>query len=1645
MKASMEEKLHTEAERSHSRTIRRRIISLLSVVVLALTTVSMVLPANTATAALICGKEEHTHTAECYDAEGNLICGKEEHVHTAACYEQAGKLSASASDGMRTEVSYDAGVLHNGTTMHTALLGGAEADTAKSQVQNALATSDPDKEITAIYAYDIGFTNKDGNKTEPDGNVDVTLSFPQPKSAPGDDTVWKVFHIEDSGAAVDLGSAGQKADLHMQQSGGAVTGITFQASAFSPYVLVALGSKTEETESDTSSDSTAVSKSGDNGTTVMADSATQKDNAGASSADSSANTTDTDSSTVTDSSANSDSAAISTSGAQRRATFRPRMLAAGTNEGNDLSKFITSVESYKYENGSWVATTNFTNGDTAQFVIKYSLPSHSVSDSNATFSYSLGDDGVIVPSSGLSGDVTDGSGNDVGDYAISTDGTIKIKFNDKLDTTVAFTGQLAFEGTVQNNNDSEPKTHTFSNGTTITVQPSDKPKTTDLSISKSGALQSDGLVHYTVTVSTTKGTSDAVTVKDTMQGIDMSGSLTYSNISIKDGNGSTVTPTSGSTFPFTLPKMSANSQYVITYTVKPGTANSTDGSSKIYNKSEAGSGVDHGSSEIWTDVTHKMLEKYWGYGDSGKYRWTITINPDHQDITGSTLQDTFTAQTGGDPISLPSTVTVTNQNGKSQEVSFTEGKITFPISGFSATDKYTITYQTDIPTGTEGSTYTSSNKAEFTDNSKTYTVTSDASYTIPVKEYGVQKWSITDDSGNKTGEGSVEEKDGYNLLTWVARIDLPSQVTSSSDMTFEDELKNEDGQEDASSHYTTAALLNDTNYTHLWSENGNKLELGKDYHIYAGSKDITGSSSEDAITNFKIVFTDDYVANRLNGQTTISLNYQSKAVTQGLHVGNSRKFTNTATVQGKTSDGEYVDKVTGNLDKQSSASKDGPYSSGDVKVDLDSGKIYYRLLAHINSKNDSAITIKDTLPDGLTVDPNSISAVYTSDLYNNNSEDDNRNYKHNIYYVSNDSPYGDLTDQNVFRSSVSDDGKTLTLNLPAKTYAKVYDYLVVYYSANIDTSEKSVWNDSKIKKEVYSNKATWEEKDASDTEDTEVDRKVKTLEKTVTQLKDDKGKLTNNLEYQIVVNPGAEDLLEGSDTIHLTDKVSGITDNAYIRLVPEKTVIYQYSETAEKNRGSVMNTDRYSFTYDENSNQLEFDLPDETAMVICYTYHVTPGVNLPTITNEALLDGVSGSGSKVSQKLAASASSSIATQSVIYLYKVDEDDYGIRLPGVEFKLQVYDPDTVQWNSQADDGWSDVSAVTTGNDGSIRFVEGDKGNPEKGKLYRLVETNNPNSGYGSSANYTTYYFAWMNRSGENSDKGTIWNNFSNKLGITNKELSQDSVHWLYDGSTIYITNPYQDVQVRKVWLDQDNQEITNPGKTVTVHLHQKIGGYVHNHVAVSLVDNSGNSKTYAADVEPGTPVTITILGSMSSVTYNGKTYSGTWDASEGATKCTVNFGTITSDENFEVNVGYVPNVKSVNLDYTKPTKLNFTGDTIIDTQVLSSSNQWKYTWDGTTRDATGNTVSLPKTDGNGNTYVYSITEDPVSGYTASYSDGSAGIKSGKITVTNKKNASSGYELPKTGGGGTFPFIYSGIVLMAVSAVAAIWNKRRKRGG
>ena len=74
--------------RKHKRW--QKAVSILACIVVFCTVYALILPALTAEGTPHCGIEEHTHTEECYDEEGNLICGLEEnegHQHTEECYQ----------------------------------------------------------------------------------------------------------------------------------------------------------------------------------------------------------------------------------------------------------------------------------------------------------------------------------------------------------------------------------------------------------------------------------------------------------------------------------------------------------------------------------------------------------------------------------------------------------------------------------------------------------------------------------------------------------------------------------------------------------------------------------------------------------------------------------------------------------------------------------------------------------------------------------------------------------------------------------------------------------------------------------------------------------------------------------------------------------------------------------------------------------------------------------------------------------------------------------------------------------------------------------------------------------------------------------------------------------------------------------------------------------------------------------------------------------------------------------------------------------------------------------------------------------------------------------------------------------------------
>lgn len=88
----------------------QRIVLILACIVTFCVTYALILPAITLSRQSTCGMEEHQHTRECYDAEGNLICEITEHRHVDSCFEEgdspelADENSSLIPDGTQVQI-----------------------------------------------------------------------------------------------------------------------------------------------------------------------------------------------------------------------------------------------------------------------------------------------------------------------------------------------------------------------------------------------------------------------------------------------------------------------------------------------------------------------------------------------------------------------------------------------------------------------------------------------------------------------------------------------------------------------------------------------------------------------------------------------------------------------------------------------------------------------------------------------------------------------------------------------------------------------------------------------------------------------------------------------------------------------------------------------------------------------------------------------------------------------------------------------------------------------------------------------------------------------------------------------------------------------------------------------------------------------------------------------------------------------------------------------------------------------------------------------------------------------------------------------------------------------------------------------------
>ena len=249
------------------------------------------------------------------------------------------------------------------------------------------------------------------------------------------------------------------------------------------------------------------------------------------------------------------------------------------------------------------------------------------------------------------------------------------------------------------------------------------------------------------------------------------------------------------------------------------------------------------------------------------------------------------------------------------------------------------------------------------------------------------------------------------------------------------------------------------------------------------------------------------------------------------------------------------------------------------------------------------------------------------------------------------------------------------------------------------------------------------------------------------------------------------------------------------------------------------------------------------------------------------------------------------------------------------------------------------------------------------------------------------------------------------------------------------------QVHKVWVDSNNKPTTNGSNDIKVQLYKTTKKKETCTVNLHLKGFNENSKTIT--VSKNKPFTMKFIHNgtvqdfeMSYFTVKkGEDNYGTVECMVDGSRSilTVTTNTITND--CDIYITHTTEhfwfaTDTCELICDEP-DVSTTMTEVGDVVTLNAENSWSYTW-------SGDDLKANVTDGED--YYYTVEEVGVpSGYQVSYANND-GIKEGDITVTNKKL--DNYDLPDTGGFGTFGYYAIGALFITATLFAYIANIKKK---
>ena len=1001
-----------------------------------------------------------------------------------------------------------------------------------------------------------------------------------------------------------------------------------------------------------------------------------------------------------------------------------------------LDNLLTSTDISIKQGNVWEPLDNdasIKDGTPVRVEIAYKVPADTLQNDKNTAIYTLPKG--IYPKKDLTGNIIDSNDEKIGTFTLTKNSpTVTFTFNNN--TNHEFNGTFKFETTI-NYAETGGDGQIHLGEKTYTIEPE-----YSLNTKKEHTLSEDkSKVSYTVTVNAPNGThNQTVTITDRLAENTANGSYDTSSIKIngqplsKYADAAIIYNEDGKGFEITgLPALGHNQSYKLTYDVNVGVVTGADGSGTIVNTAK-GTTSTLQSNEAKDTVTVKesSIAKTGTY-DAATHRinWVVKVKNPGGDLAGYKVTDNPTPK-----LDIVGDVTLKSADGTFATTitsnDFLTNGYTFPEN--SNASSYTFTYQTVAPEPVNG-TVSATNQTTLEKGSRSYTATANVSTgvgkvdirkypgTVTPLENGDQKvmWNIT--GTVPAGVKNFKIVDNIREPLYGVKTQLETAIKSNLLLTMEGGTTLTWAQAiDAGIQIQLSFFSNGSND---WSDPDDGISV---------------SDNATAVHRIRLQFS------RTDGEKlrilrcTIS-NIPTVAKTSDMANNTKRQFLNRVEIYSDSAGregwrGTYEYTKMGSITKETSDKSDNGYKQNNSTAYAKNKVIWYSIKLNLGSGDvdkTHALTVVDKIPDGMKLATDSVSLskyMIAADLDANSS----KKYTGHIINLG-ENKYG-LKPFWTIDTSVP--GQLTIQVLPPTLQSLIVQnkttdhYVEIRYALQLD--DAAAWNERTLEAKTYTNTATWD--GVSTSSGMTITRpKKELLEKTGNY-----DETTHQANYTLCINPRAENLAPGSDTLELTDTMESTHfGKTGMELMLDSIKVYEYIlKDGDWVKGDEIKDSVRVEKVEETAStrKYKFVLPDEKALVLEYSYKMNPGTlarEMP-VTNTAELAGKT-VGSNVSVK--SDSASATVDNAVLTVTKTDFDtNLAITANPATFEIHHYNKTSSQWESvgtwQTTNGSFDLKFAQSPAAGSNQLAIGD--------LYKLVETLAP-ADY--ARDETPHYFIWNN--------------------------------------------------------------------------------------------------------------------------------------------------------------------------------------------------------------------------------------------------------------------------------------------------------------